>query len=77
MLNHRLFIGLLLACSGSALAQTPGAEGAGTFFERFFVAGGAIVWFVLLPMSIVMVYLAADLLVTIRRSRLLPPGLRG
>ncbi|MHC4835376.1 MAG: MotA/TolQ/ExbB proton channel family protein, partial [Planctomycetota bacterium] len=46
-----------------------------TFFERFFVAGGAIVWFVLLPMSIVTVYLAVDLLVTVRRNRLLPPDL--
>jgi len=67
--------GMFLACSGLAAAQQPGAEAGGTFFERFFVAGGAIVWFVLLPMSIVTVYLAVDLLVTIRRSRLLPPGL--
>jgi len=75
MLNHRLYITLFLACSGSAWAEVPAGEGSGTFFERFFVAGGPIVWFVLLPMSIVMVYLAVDLLVTVRRNRLLPPGL--
>ena len=39
--------------------------------------GGPIVWFVLLPMSIITVYLAIDLLVTIRRDRLLPSGLVG
>jgi biopolymer transport protein ExbB len=51
--------------------------GTATFFRQFFVSGGPIVWFILLPMSIVTVYLAIDLLVTVRRSRLLPPGLVG
>ena len=66
---------MLLDTLQMVLAQADGAQASGTFFERFFVAGGAIVWFVLLPMSIVTVYLAVDLLVTIRRNRLLPPGL--
>ena len=48
-----------------------------TFYRQFFVDGGPIVWFVLLPMSIITVYLAIDLLVTIRRDRLLPSGLVG
>lgn len=51
------------------------ADAAGTFYRQFFVAGGPIVWFILLPMSVITVYLAIDLLVTVRRSRILPPGL--
>ncbi|MCE5185342.1 MAG: MotA/TolQ/ExbB proton channel family protein [Planctomycetaceae bacterium] len=45
-----------------------------TFYRQFFVSGGAIVWFILLPMSIVMVYLAIDLSGATRRKRLLPSG---
>jgi len=45
-----------------------------TFFEQFIVAGGPIVWFVLLPMSLIMVYLAAEYGLTIRRKKLLPAG---
>ncbi|MCD6175637.1 MAG: MotA/TolQ/ExbB proton channel family protein [Planctomycetes bacterium] len=66
---------LFLICSCGAYAQGPASGVAGTFYHQFFTAGGPIVWFVLLPMSIVTVYLAVDLLVSIRRSRLLPPGL--
>ena len=46
-----------------------------TFYRHFFVAGGPIVWFVLLPMSVIAVYLAIDLLVNTRRKRLLPAGI--
>jgi biopolymer transport protein ExbB len=70
-----LFVGFFSFCSGQALAQSTESGSAGTFFQHFFIAGGPIVWFVLLPMSVITVYLAIDLLVTIRRSRLLPSGL--
>jgi biopolymer transport protein ExbB len=43
-----------------------------TFFEQFVIAGGPIVWFVLLPMSLIMVFLAAEHSLTIRRKKLLP-----
>ena len=43
-----------------------------TFLEQFVVAGGPIVWFVLLPMSLFMVYLTVDYSLCIRRKRLLP-----
>jgi len=43
-----------------------------TFFEQFVASGGPIVWFVLLPMSVITVYLAVDYSLTIRRKRLLP-----
>ena len=46
-----------------------------TFFEQFVIAGGPIVWFVLLPMSLLMVYLAAEHSLTIRRKRLFPDGI--
>lgn len=56
-------------------AQADVVSAAQTFYRQFFVSGGPIVWFILLPMSIVMVYLAIDLLVATRRNRLLPSGL--
>ena len=46
-----------------------------TFFEQFVIAGGPIVWFVLLPMSLIMVYLAAEHSLTISCKRLLPAGI--
>ena len=73
--NSRLLPILFFACSCGVFAQTSASDPAGTFYHQFFTAGGPIVWFVLLPMSIITVYLAVDLLVTIRRSCLLPPGL--
>jgi biopolymer transport protein ExbB len=48
-----------------------------TFFEQFVIAGGPIVWFVLLPMSLIAVYLAAEHCLTIRRKKLLPAGIGG
>ena len=46
-----------------------------TFFELFVIAGGPIVWFVLLPMSLLMVYFVAEYSLTIRRKKLLPDGI--
>ncbi|GAF91784.1 unnamed protein product, partial [marine sediment metagenome] len=46
-----------------------------TFFEQFVVAGGPIVWFILLPMSLITVYLAAEHGLTIRRKKLLPEAI--
>ena len=55
-----------------------GGSGAGgelpTFFEQFVIAGGPSVWFVLLPLSLVTVYFAAEYFLTIRRRKLLPDG---
>jgi len=57
-----------------------GSTAAGTghgqsLFEQFVIAGGPIVWFVLLPMSVFMVYLAAEYGLTIRRKKVLPCGI--
>ena len=54
---------------GSEAAQTQ------TFFEQFIIAGGPIVWFVLLPVSLVTVFLAVEHGLTIRRKKLLPAGI--
>ena len=48
-----------------------------TFFEQFVLSGGPIVWFVLLPMSLLMVYFIIEYSMTIRRSKLLPEGISG
>ena len=57
-----------MRAGGSEEAQTQ------TFFRQFVVAGGPIVWFVLLPMSLVMVFIAAEHWLTVRRQKLLPAG---
>ncbi len=46
-----------------------------TFYSQFIIAGGPIVWFILLPMSVVMLYLAIVLCATITRKKLLPPNI--
>jgi biopolymer transport protein ExbB len=43
-----------------------------TYFEQFFIAGGPVVWFILLPMSIITVYLTTEYCLTIRRRNILP-----
>jgi len=48
------------------------AMGEQTFFEQFVISGGPIVWFILLPMSLVTVYLAVEHCLTIRSKKLLP-----
>ena len=59
-----------------SMSGRDGEQEAGTitFFSQFVVAGGAIVWFVLLPMSVVTLYLAVGLCLTISRKKLLPGG---
>ncbi len=46
-----------------------------SFFYQFIIAGGGIVWFVLLPMSVATICLAIDLCFSIRRKRLVPPNI--
>ena len=48
-----------------------------SFFSQFIIAGGPIVWFVLLPMSVVAVYLSVVLCLTIRRKLLVPVNISG
>jgi hypothetical protein len=48
-----------------------------SFFNQFVLAGGPIVWFVLLPMSVALVSLALQQGFAIRRRNLLPSGIAG
>ncbi|MHC5083488.1 MAG: MotA/TolQ/ExbB proton channel family protein [Planctomycetota bacterium] len=66
--------GLLLAGSSVTFGAGDLAEQTGTFYRQFFVSGGPIVWVVLLPMSVMVLYLAIDLLISIRKKRLVPTG---
>jgi biopolymer transport protein ExbB len=79
-----IFLVIALAGVSAVIAVTmrggfgTDAAGAGqtqTFFGQFVIAGGPIVWFVLLPMSFITVYLAAEHSLTIRRKKLLPAGI--
>jgi biopolymer transport protein ExbB len=42
-----------------------------TYYTQFFVAGGPIVWFILLPMSVMALYFIVELTLVTRRKRLL------
>ena len=46
-----------------------------TFLEQFVIAGGPIVWFILLPMSLMATYFAIDYSLTICRKKLVPQGI--
>ena len=83
--GHLLRAALLLVVFGCILAlviairiqlktDTAGSVDDQSFLEQFVVSGGPIVWFVLFPMSLITAFLAAEHLLTIRRSRLLPEG---
>lgn len=45
-----------------------------SLFHQLIIAGGPIVWFVLLPLSVLTVYLIADMFISIRASKLVPPS---
>jgi biopolymer transport protein ExbB len=70
---------LFFVLISQAIAETTEATSqagsvAKTFFTQFIIAGGPIVWLILLPMSIATVCLAIELCFTIRAGRLLPSG---
>ena len=48
-----------------------------TFFTQFVISGGPIVWFILLPVSLITVFLIVEHGLTIRRKNLLPIGIGG
>lgn len=67
-----LLIGLIVTLKSGFTAGSVGTDRTQTFFEQFVIAGGPIVWFVLLPMSLVTVYLTFEHSFTIRRRSLVP-----
>jgi len=72
-----LVIALIAALRSQSGGSAAAAGQSQTLFEQFVVAGGPIVWLVLLPMSLVAVYLAVEYCLSIRRERLVPPGVGG
>jgi biopolymer transport protein ExbB len=65
---------IFVAMRGMAITEpTPGKSP--TLFEQFVTSGGWIVWFILLPMSFAMVYLAVLYGLTIRQKTLVPAGI--
>jgi biopolymer transport protein ExbB len=72
----------VLMVLAAAMRTGFGAEAAGqvrprTYFEQFVIAGGPTVWFVLLPMSLITVYLSTVYFLTISRKKLLPEDSAG
>ena len=60
---------------GKFFGADPAQDGrADTFYQQYVIAGGPIVWCILIPMSVVTVYLAIEHSLTIRRGTLTPPG---
>jgi biopolymer transport protein ExbB len=65
---------MLLAPATSAAPASSQAQPMKTFFSQFVVAGGPIVWFILIPMSIAAIALIIEHSLVIRRKILLPEG---
>lgn len=72
-----LVIALIAALRSQSGGSAAAAGQSQTLFEQFVVAGGPIVWLVLLPMSLVAVYLAVEYCLSIRREKLVPRGVGG
>ena len=72
-----LVVALIAAMRSQSGGSAAAAGQSQTLFEQFVVAGGPIVWLVLLPMSLVAVYLAVEYCLSIRRERLVPRGVGG
>ena len=72
-----LIAALVLVLAGIVTALSFASKGLAeteqnTFLGQFVVAGGPIVWFVLLPLSVVTLYLVVEHLLTLRTSKVLP-----
>jgi len=60
------------ASSSACPAAGTAALGSATYFQRFFRDGGPLVWFVLLPLSVITISLIVQHFLVIRRGRLIP-----
>ncbi len=78
VLRAVVYLGAMLAvwaASGTAWGQEDGAEGGAVMrvFDHFLVKGGAITWFVLIPLSVATVALTIEYCLSIRRQTFVPP----
>jgi len=73
-----LFLGLVIVLwftADAVWAAEDHGDGRNGYFQRFFVDGGPIVWFLLLPLSVLTFSLIVQHFLVIRRNKLLPPTL--
>jgi biopolymer transport protein ExbB len=70
------FVLLIFCCPLFAAVDTAGDDG-NSLFGLFVVDGGPIVWYVLIPMSVAMMFVVAVLCFTLRRGSLLSDGIAG
>jgi biopolymer transport protein ExbB len=66
---------IFVAASAGLSLDMARSAGTQTLFDRFVTSGGWIVWFILVPMSFVMVYLAVLYCLTIRPKLLVPEAI--
>jgi len=73
-----MIAGILATPCGVALGQDQSAQSLKytSALQQFFVSGGPIVWFVLLPLSVAMAAMAIWCALTIRRGNLVPEPVR-
>ena len=79
MVPKALVVGVVLwalLAAGPVLAQDVDAEGGSVMrvFDHFLVKGGAITWFVLVPLSVATVALTIEYCMSIRRETFVPPA---
>ena len=70
-----MFVMFLSIPANMVVAADETGGGGNSYFQRFFLDGKAIVWFVLMPLSVVTFSLIVQYFLVIRRSKLLPPTL--
>ena len=64
------------ALDGNILDDGAGISYDRTFFGQFVVSGGPIVWFALMPLSVVACYMAIDAGLVLQKKKILPPNSR-
>lgn len=69
-----LAFGVVVFGDTAFAADSATTDSGRSFFSQFILSGGPIVWFVLMPMSMLTVYLIADMFITIRPGKLIPAG---
>lgn len=72
-----LFVVLFFPVSLFAGVGASGGADGKSLFALFVLGGGPIVWYVLIPMSVIMMFLVVVLCFTLRRSNLIADGVAG
>ena len=70
-----VILSMVLIIRSQLKADKLNPAGEQNFLQQFIISGGPIVWFILLPISLVTAFLASEYFLTIRRKKLLPAGI--